>query len=72
MSNSTPSLPPLLLRPQEAAEVLGISSRKLWSMTQSGEVPCIRLGRCVRYSVDDLHRWIDARREGPAHPANDG
>jgi excisionase family DNA binding protein len=64
MSNSTPSLPPLLLRPQEAAEVLGISSRKLWGMTASGEIPCIRLGRCVRYSVDDLRLWIDAQKEG--------
>ena len=72
MSNSTPTKPALLLTATQAAESLAISPRKLWGMTASGEIPCIRLGRCVRYSVDDLHRWIDARREGPAHPANDG
>jgi excisionase family DNA binding protein len=72
MRSSTPTKTALLLTPQQAAEALAISPRKLWGMTASGDIPHVRLGRCVRYPVDDLHRWIDARREGPAHPANDG
>ena len=64
MSNSTPTKPALLLTATQTAESLAISPRKLWAMTQSGEVPHIRLGRCVRYSVDDLRFWIDAQKEG--------
>ena len=54
----------LLLTPQQAAETLAISPRKLWGMTASGEIPHIRLGRCVRYPIDDLQRWIDERKKG--------
>ena len=63
MQNNTPT-PALLLTPPQAAEALAISPRKLWSMTASGEIPHIRLGRSVRYPVDDLQRWIDDQKEG--------
>jgi len=54
----------LLLTPRQASEALAVSARKLWSMTASGEIPHIRLGRCVRYPVEDLQRWIDERKQG--------
>jgi len=61
---SSPSKPALLLTPREAAKALAISPRKLWAMTASGEIPHVRLGRCVRYPVDDLREWIDATKQG--------
>lgn len=54
----------LLLTAQQAAEALAISPRKLWSMTASGEIPHIRIGRLVRYPVADLERWIDENKRG--------
>ena len=57
--------PPLLLTPKQAAEALAISPRKLWSMTASGEIPHVRMGRrCVRYPLDDLRQWIDDQKKG--------
>ena len=64
MKSSTSTEPALLLTPQQAAEALAISPRKLWEMTASSEIPSIRLGRCLRYPVADLQRWIDDRKEG--------
>ena len=64
MANYTPGAKPLLLTPQQAAVALAISPRKLWGMTDSGEIPHVRVGRCVRYLLDDLQRWIDAQKEG--------
>jgi len=61
---SSPSKPALLLTPREAAKALAISPRKLWAMTASGEIPHVRIGRCVRYPVDDLREWIDATKQG--------
>jgi len=61
---SSPSNPPLLLTPEQAAVALAISPRKLWSSTTSGEIPHIRIGRCVRYPLDDLKRWIDDQKKG--------
>ncbi len=62
--SSTPASPPLLLTARQAAQVLAISPRKVWSLTASGEVPHVRIGRSVRYSTADLQRWIDERRIG--------
>ena len=64
MTNNTPVNPVLLLTPTKAAEALAISPRKLWSMTNSGELPHVRLGRCVRYPVAELQAWIAKQSEG--------
>lgn len=64
MSANTPAKAVLLLTPKEAAKALAISPRKLWAMTASGELPSIRLGRCLRYPVDDLQRWINDQMKG--------
>ena len=64
MESSSPAKTVLLLTPAQAAEALAISSRKLWGMTASGEIPHVRLGRCVRYPLDELQRWIDEQQKG--------
>ena len=56
--------PAKLLTPKETAAMLAISERKLWSMTNTQEIPSIRIGRLVRYSIDDLQRWIESKRVG--------
>ena len=64
MHSSTATKLALLFTAVEASLALKISPRKLWAMTVSGEIPHIRIGRCVRYPVDDLQRWIDERKKG--------
>lgn len=49
---------PLLWTPAQAATALTISRRKLWAMTNAGEVPCIRLGRVTRYDPAALRQWL--------------
>jgi len=53
--------PRLLITPSEAAFALSISTRKLWSLTNAGQIPCVRLGRAVRYSPADLQEWIQGQ-----------
>jgi len=48
----------LALRPREAAQLLGISARLLWSMTNQNLIPHFRIGRRVAYSPDALRAWI--------------
>ena len=60
---SDPLLPTLLLRPAEAARALALSPRKLQSLTSDGEIPCVRIGRSIRYDPEDLRRWISAQKE---------
>lgn len=52
----------LLVKPDEAAKLLSISTRTLWTLTHGGIVPCVRLGKSVRYSLDTL-RAVIAERE---------
>lgn len=49
----------LLLTPAEAAAALRISPRLLWSKTKVGLIPCIRIGKTVRYSPKALQEWIE-------------
>lgn len=50
---------PLLVDSREAARLLAISPRSLWSLTACGAIPSRRIGRSVRYSPADLSDWID-------------
>jgi len=52
----------LLLKPNETAAALAISPRLLWTITQQGELPCVRIGRAVRYDPDDLRAWIERQK----------
>ena len=54
----------LLLTRRQAAQALAISERTLWTLTDSGEIPCVRLGKCVRYRISILGAYLEAIEEG--------
>jgi excisionase family DNA binding protein len=62
---------PLLVDAKEAARLLAVSARKLWSMTfeEQPGLPYVRCGRLVRYPLADLQAWIEAQRRGGNHEA---
>lgn len=62
--NHEAELPRLALRPKEAAAALSIGERLLWSMTNRGEIPHIKLGKCVLYPVVELERWLSEQAAG--------
>lgn len=47
-----------LLTSAQAAKMLSISERKLWEIANRGEIPHLRIGRSVRFSLDSLTQWI--------------
>lgn len=47
-----------LLTSREAAEWLAVSPRTLWELANRGDLPCVRIGRSVRYDPNDLDAWI--------------
>ena len=53
----------LLIPPRDAARMMSISERNLWTLTKNGEIPAIRVGvRSVRYSIAALEKWIAERQ----------
>jgi len=48
----------LLLKPTEVAEVLRIGRSLVYGMLATGELPSIRVGRCIRVPKESLEKWI--------------
>ena len=51
-----------LLKAPEAARLLASGTRKLWELTNRGEIPHVRIGRAVRYDGCDLEAWIEKQK----------
>ena len=49
---------PLLISAVQAAKELGISPRSLWTLTQAGTIPYVRLGHRVMYTHNSLHEAV--------------
>ncbi|HMO16252.1 MAG TPA: helix-turn-helix domain-containing protein [Pirellulaceae bacterium] len=55
----------LLLTEAQAATALGVSRRTLFSLRREGKIPFVRIGKCIRYSVEALRDWITSQNENP-------
>lgn len=48
---------------EEAARVLGVHPYTLYRWAREGRVPCVRLGRSVRFRVAALQEWMQQQEE---------
>ncbi len=53
-----------LLTLHELAHMLQLSEKTIRRMVNARRVPCVRLGRSVRFVPGDVLRWLSARKEG--------
>ena len=53
-----------LLTIRETAAFLRISEKSIRRLIAHRRLPCVRLGRRVRFDRSDLLRWVSARKEG--------
>lgn len=58
----------LLIGAAAAAELMGVSARTLWTLTDSASLPHVRIGRRVMYRPESLRAWLAARERGIPHP----
>lgn len=56
------SMKKMLLKPMEAAEVLGIGRSLMYELIACGDMPSIRIGRCIRISSEALEQWVSDRQ----------
>lgn len=53
------TIEPILLTAREAAQALAVCEKTLWTLTQPrGDIPAVRIGKAVRYRMEDLQAWI--------------
>ena len=53
-----------LLTASQVARKLNICERSVFSLTKSGELPAVRLGRAVRYALEDVASFILRNKDG--------
>lgn len=53
---------PLLWTVAQAAEEMQISSKHLYRLCKEKRVPYIRVGASLRFSPDELRKWLTAKQ----------
>lgn len=48
----------MLLKPSEVTKVLNIGRSLVYELIAQGQIPSIRLGRCIRVPSASLEKWI--------------
>lgn len=56
------SVDKLLLKPEEAAEVLSIGRSKVYELISTGELASVRIGACRRVPTDALVEFVTRLR----------
>jgi excisionase family DNA binding protein len=53
-----PAIWPLLVNAKEAARLLGIGRTTLYELINAGAITPVHIGRCVRFPVAELDRFV--------------
>jgi excisionase family DNA binding protein len=59
----------IVLKPKEAASLLGVGRSTMYALLAAGVIPSIRIGHAVRVPVDQLQQWL--RRQSETSTARD-
>jgi excisionase family DNA binding protein len=63
-TSSRTSLQEPLLTPEQAAALLSVRRSWVYDAARSGHLPCVRVGRHVRFLRSDLEGWVASQRTG--------
>jgi excisionase family DNA binding protein len=50
-----------LLRPDQAAELLAVKTSWIYEAVRTGNLPCLRIGRHIRFTRTMLEEWLASR-----------
>ncbi|HEX4114350.1 MAG TPA: helix-turn-helix domain-containing protein [Solirubrobacteraceae bacterium] len=50
-----------LLRPEQAAELLAVKTSWVYEAVRTGRLPCLRIGRHIRFTRTMLEEWLVER-----------
>ena len=58
----TSALPRALFTAEEVADAIAVSEAMVRQLTCSGDLPCRRIGRLIRYAQADIDYFINGRQ----------
>ena len=47
---------------KDVQQLLGIGRTKTYELAATGELPAVRIGRCIRVNRTELEEWLRAQR----------
>ena len=50
---------------QQVSEYLQIKPATIYAKAEAGEVPYYKVGRLIRFKMDDIENWMDGQRREP-------
>ena len=61
-----------LLTYRDAAALLGVTDRTVWTLVHRGNLPAVRFGHSVRIDPADLRAFIERSKRGPVASTTSG
>ena len=58
-------LEPAYVDADVVAAYLGIGRTKVYDMAARGDIPHYRIGRLVKFRLEEIDRWMGQQHEGP-------
>jgi len=52
-----------LMRPRDVAALLSLSLAAVYQMAGRGLLPCVKIGRCVRFRRGSIEKLIDSKEK---------
>lgn len=54
-----------LLTAADVARLLAIPTSSVYEYVRTERIPCVRIGRHVRFQLSDLEAWLQQQKETP-------
>jgi excisionase family DNA binding protein len=58
-----PAMTPLMTV-RDVAKLLQMHEKTIYEWVEKGQLPCIRLGKRLRFAASDITRWVASHRGG--------
>ena len=50
---------------RELSKILKVKEKTLYQWAELGQIPCLKLNGCLRFNMDDIHKWIASCKKDP-------
>jgi excisionase family DNA binding protein len=59
-----------LLTVKELSEILRVKAKTLYQWAELGQIPCVKLNKCLRFEKEDIERWISTCKKDSSSSYN--
>ena len=56
------------LKVEDISAYLSIKTKTLYAMVESGDIPHYRIGRLIRFKIEDVDLWMEAKKVMGSNP----